>query len=557
MHLKSGIRWILAVFCGCLMAPGGASAVSFGIGDAPSQCASWTSNSCSAWSYGFASYFSGPAGAAFTQLRQNLPLTYVRLFVPYDAVYDANPSTQGCRHSYDFASHTSSQYTNGGGPGSAWFRLTQELTDARAVGLTPLIVLTTATSDSQQRDGIPASPDPTAAEPSGPDSILTVAGRDYNCGAQGLTRAVHDQNLPAVEWEAWNEPDGSPAYNGALNAACASLPNSCGGIYDESTGLCGSATYTQCGPLEAAGLYAQMESVLSRWNSLYGWAIPPVAAATLSWPSSGYFNAYLNQLTTVVGQWPRYISFHAYADVTGGGHVQSLNFTKDVYNHFSAAGRPQPALWISETGVVLTDADRSYNGTSVTCTNGEADDVSTLGACVDGNPTSQQNAANDFLNLGSSGAYAPGQITEVFWYQFQPANASTGWDSGLLAPPQAAVGTWAQVTPDGVYGSNLAATGLRASFCVLARIASSSCSPGAAEASDWSIQPRTVMGTLTSGQAVVTGVVGDQSSIKDGDFVTGSGIPPGTVIASGAGTSTWSLSLAAGAAGTVGLTASG
>lgn len=531
-----------------------ASAVSFGTGDAPSHCASWAANSCQSWSYGFASYYTGPA---FTELRQGLPLHYVRLFAPYDASYDATPSGQSCQVSYDYSSHKSSLYPNGGGPGSAWFTLAQEIRDAHAVGLTPLVALTGATSDGQQHDGIPATPDPTAASSAGPNAVTTLAGADYKCAVLGLTYLTHIRGLTVGEWEAWNEPDGSPAFNGALVGACGSAPNNCGGVYEPGAGLCGSSTYTQCGPLEAAGLYADLQAALAYWNAKLHWAPAPVGAATLSWPSIGYFNAYLNQLTTVIGQWPQYVSFHAYADVTSGGHAQSLAFTKDLYNLFSTAGKPQPSLWISDTGIVLTDGDQSYNGSAVTCANGEADDASTLGACVDSNPSMQQADATDFLNLATTGSYSPGQISQIFWYQLQPANASTGWDSGLVAPPQAPAGSWAQASPDGVYGSNSAATGLRASFCVLAAIPSTRCSSSPVEASDWSVQPRTVTGVLTAGQPTVAGVTGDQSGLADGDFVTGPGIPSGTVIASGAGSGTWTLSSAAGAGGTVGLTASG
>lgn len=544
---------------GLFALPGGAAAAnpSFGIADAPSQCASWGANSCQSWSYGFASYSGGGSTSAFAQLRNNLPLRYVRLFAPYDAVYDASPTTQACRSSYDYASHTSSQYPTGGGPGSAWFRLVAEINDARAVGLTPLIALTNATADDQQQDGDPSTPDPTAAGPAGPAAITTLAGADYRCGVQGLTYLTHVQHLSVGEWEAWNEPDGAPAYNGALSNACGATPNSCGGVYDAGTGLCGSTTYTQCGPLEAGGLYADLAATLSHWHTVYGWQVPPVAAGTLSWGSVGYFNAYFKQLTTVIGQSPGYVSFHDYADVTSGGSAQSYNFTKDVFNLFSGAGKPQPSVWVTEAGIVLTDGDRSYNYSPVACSNGEADDASQLGACVDGNPSAQQAGASGFLNLPSRGSYSPGQITQVFWYQLQPANASTGWDSGLLAPPAEPGGSWAQVSPDGVYGSNLQGTGWRASLCVLARLTSASCSSSPVEASDWSIQPRTVSGMLLTGQPSVTGIIGDQSSLADGDFVTGPGIPDGTVITSGAGTATWSLSNNALATSTVNLTASG
>jgi hypothetical protein len=480
----------------------------------------------------------------------------VRLFAPYDSVdvYDAGSGE--CRYSHDYTSHTSSQYPTGGGPGSAWFRLAQELRDAHAVGLTPLVAFIQATSDGQQQDGVPATPDPSAADSSGPNGTTTVAGRHYTCGVTGLSYLAHTEGLPIGEWEAWNEPDGSAAYNGALYNACGSLPNNCGGVYEQGNGLCGSSTYTQCGPLEAAGLHSLLLSVLNRWQTQYGWTVPPVAAGTFSWPSLVYFNAYRKQLTTVIGQWPAYWSFHAYADVTSGQYAQTHSFTQNLYNAYTAAGKPQPTAWITETAVVLTDRDRSYNGQSITCTNGEADDADTLGACVDANPSAQQSGARAFLNLASNGAYVPGQITQVFWYQFEPDNADTGWDSGVLAPPKGSPGSWSQASPDGVYGSNAKATGLRASFCVLARVTSASCDSGI-EGSDWSIQPRTVTGSLLAGQTSVTGISGDQSPLANGDFVTGTGIRHDTEITAGAGTSSWTLSKPATTTGTESLTASG
>jgi hypothetical protein len=545
--------------CAALAAPGSASAVSFGIADAPSICGSWGSTSCTSWSYGFASYALGSAGSrtAFTTLKSGLPLRYVRLSVPYDAVYDADPSTGQCRWSYDYTSHTSSAAPSGGGPGSAWYRLSQELRDAQAAGLTPVVTLSNATGDGQQQDGNPATPDMTAASASGPDAVTTLAGKDYTCGVSGITYLTHANGLPVGEWEAWNEPDGAPAYNGALVNACGSLPNNCGGIYDQGTGLCGSTTYTQCGPLEAAHMYAALVAALTQLNTNYGWAIPRAAAGTFAWPSVGYFNAYYHQLTAVVGQWPAFWSYHDYADVTSGQYAQSLAFTKALYNHYATAGKPQPTAWITESGSVLTDGDTSYNSQSVTCSNGEDDDAGRLGACVDGSATGQQSSANAFLNLATAGSYWPGQITEVFWFQLQPTNASTGWDSGLLAPPRAPSGSWSQLSPDGVYGSINSNSGLRPGYCVLARLSSASCSSSRVVASDWSVQPRTVTASLSKGQTTATIVGGDQSSLANGDFVTGSGIHADTTISSGAGTSAWVLSKAATTTGTVSLTASG
>ena len=161
-----------------------------------------------------------------------------------------------------------------------------------------------------------------------------------------------------------------------------------------------------------------------------------------------------------------------------------------------------------------------------------------------------------FLNLAGNGAYRAGRITQVYWYQFQPANGSTGWDSGLLAPPRAPAGSWAQTSPDGIYGSNAAGTGLRPSFCVLAKLPSGDCG-GSVESSDWSVQPRTVSGSLLRGEISATAISWDQSPLGEGAFVTGLGIAPGSVISSGAGTSGWSLSNPAIGTGPENITASG
>lgn len=543
----------MLVACVSVLAmPARAAAVSYGIADAPSSCAVWGANSCNSWGYGFASY---SGGGAFSQLKNSLPLGYVRFFAPYDSVYVAD-AAGACRWSSDYTSHRSIQYPDGGGPGSAWFRLAQEIRDAQAAGLQPLVALTTATSAGQQLDGVPATPDPTAGGPGGPSAVTTAAGQDYACGVQGLTYQTQARGLAVEEWEAWNEPDASPAYNGALDNACASLPNSCGGIYAPGNGLCGSTGYTRCGPLEAAGLYAILSSTVQRWQSSYGWPLPAVAAGTLSWPTTEYLNAYLNQLTTVLGQWPEFLSYHAYGDVTSARSAQSYALAKDIFNTYADAGRAQPSIWITESGVVLTDSDRSYDFKAIDCDNGEADDTGTLAACVDGNPTAQRTDADQFLNLAGNGAYVPGQITQVYWYQFQPANASSGWDSGLLAPPQGPGGSWAQVSPDGIYGSNGASTGLRPSFCVLAHLPGGDCG-GSVEASDWSVQPRTVSGSLKRGGISASGISGDQSPLGDGAFVTGPGIAQWSVISSGAGTSSWSLSNPAIGTGTENITASG
>ena len=53
----------------------------------------------------------------------------------------------------------------------------------------------------------------------------------------------------------------------------------------------------------------------------------------------------------------------------------------------------------------------------------------------DGNPRAQAYAAIDFLSLAGAGSAFPGQITRIYWHQFDSAAGHpTGWDSGLVAP---------------------------------------------------------------------------------------------------------------------------
>jgi hypothetical protein len=92
---------------------------------------------------------------------------------------------------------------------------------------------------------------------------------------------------------------------------------------------------------------------------------------------------------------------------------------------------------------------------------------------------------------------------------------------------------------------------------VLAKLPATHCSPSPVAASDWSIQPRTVTASVSAGRTTVTILGGDQSTLADGAFVTGSGIPRDTTIVSGAGTASWVLSKAPATNGTESLTGSG
>jgi hypothetical protein len=85
----------------------------------------------------------------------------------------------------------------------------------------------------------------------------------------------------------------------------------------------------------------------------------------------------------------------------------------------------------------ITDPVSDYFGAPAGCNDGEADDPApyTLGGCLDGNPRAQAYAASDFLNIARYGSAFPGQITRVYWHEFDSlAGHPTTWDSGLVAP---------------------------------------------------------------------------------------------------------------------------
>jgi hypothetical protein len=430
------------------------SSPSYGIADASSVCSSWTGSTCNGWTYGFASYYQNGI-TYFTQLRNNLPVTYARFFVPYDAFQSWNGSQ--CAASPAWNQGNPQQ---GGVGQTRWSILAAELQDARALSpqLQPTIAITSGTGIG----GVPAYPDPTT----------TTGYWDYYCGVEGLMNLTSFEGVPVNQWEAWNEPDGACEYNNPPQPG-AQCPNNTGTY---ATGADCSGT---SGGDKAAQLWSAADDVeiaLKRSDLL--------AAGTFSHPSVGYFNDYYCELGQNLGRWPSRWSFHAYNDVgswvDGTADEGSANFDQNLYNKYHSAGVAQPYVWITEAAVDLTNHDTSFsNGSPTTgCSDGETEDANLLAGCLDQSPLQQQNAAPNFLNLGTLGAAFSGQIRQVYWYQFQPANASTGFDAALLSPPS---GTY--TSPNGKYGEP------RQSYCVLARISASNCSSSAGDAGDWSTNP--------------------------------------------------------------------
>jgi hypothetical protein len=423
----------------------------------------------------------------FTKLRRTLPMRYARFALPYNALYDYDPSTRQCRFSPAYVA----------GPGrAAWSELIYELQAAQADGLTPVLALT---------NGIPGYGDPELPDPSyggGPAKPFagwTIAGFDYECGIYGMMHWLTGNRSglgpdPVRDWEPWNEPDAVPEYNGARAGACAVEPNPCGATSDPISGatynpngyLCGAprlpfqhGAATDCGPLEAAELWVLAEAVNQQDFTPYGFKL---AAGAISHAESAlYEQHYIVQLTYTLScypgyypscaigiVWPRVWAAHDYDDPSSGranvgGDISS--FTQTLLRWWE----PGQEVWITEAGINLTGSlSRDANGSSV-C-GGQ-----TFAACQSGNTEAQAIGARTFLQLADYGNTEA--ITQIDWYEFQPDNPSNGWDSGLLSPGRGTV-----ASPDGAYAVP------RPSLCVLEHVSPASCRASHVDASAWSVR---------------------------------------------------------------------
>jgi hypothetical protein len=272
-------------------------------------------------------------------------------------------------------------------------------------------------------------------------------------------------------------------------------------------------------------------------------------------------------------RWPARWSVHDYADPSTGVASSSGDiaaFSSQIYSDWGLISE----AWITESAVNLNDGNETDANPYNYCWDGEYDHYdagsgyTTFGACVDGNASAQAAGAQAFKGLG--GTRSGETVTQVLWYEFQAANGSTGWDSGLLTPPgrddyghPPNGGTWAELSPDAVYGGNLTGSGRRQSFCTLA--GAGGCSSAATDGSDWSGQPRQDAGTAYGGgSTLISGVTGENRFPLVGSWVTCfnyytgytcSQIPANTKVTSvsdnGDGTSTFGLSQPTTSGGTV------
>jgi hypothetical protein len=335
---------------------------------------------------------------------------YVRTGIPWDAV-----STGGTgigtpcvveRHPPEFY-------------GTAWITLAENYTlAARLAGVDPLIAITTNSAARYAGNGNPADP----ANPS---------ANQYACGLRGILRtldafAARHGIAPPTEYETYDEPDGAKVSNSCNPTPRGNLP-----LHQAE----------QC----AAWYYYEADAVN---RASFGNRLTLVALSadgdSANDPNLVAIKAYASYLTGTIGLYPAVWSFHPYEDLSGAAYMGSgtpvhgdTSLVSDYIASLYASSRQQPHIWLTEAAAQITDPVPVYLGVAEGCNDAEADDPPPygLGGCLDGSPKAQAYAASDFLELAPTGSAFPGQITRVYWHQFDSAAAHpTTWDSGLVSP---------------------------------------------------------------------------------------------------------------------------
>jgi hypothetical protein len=335
---------------------------------------------------------------------------YVRTGIPWDAVSTGGKAIgSACRRE----SSPPAYY------GAPWVTLAEDyVLAARRAGLDPLIAITTNSAPRYPGNGNPEDP----ANPS---------ANQYLCGFQAIVSTLDafsaQQGIaPPTEYETYDEPDGAQVGNSCNPTPAGDLP---------------AHHADQC----AAWYYYEADAANRR---RFGDALTLVALSadgdSANDPNLVAIKAYASYLTGTIGLYPSVWSFHPYEDLSaagyldgsGGAHSDTSRASAYIASLYPAGGR-QPSIWLTEVAAQITDPVGTYLGASEGCNDREADDPQpyALGACLDGNPKAQAYAAGDFLGLARSGSAFPGQITRVYWHQFDsPAAHPTTWDSGLVSP---------------------------------------------------------------------------------------------------------------------------
>jgi len=303
--------------------------------------------------------------------------------------------------------------------GESWIGLAENyVLAARRAGLDPLIAITTNDAPRYPGNGNPNDPaNPTANQ--------------YACGFRALVAALDtfaaDHGIVAPsEYETYDEPDGAKVSNSCNPTPDGNLP---------------PHQAEQC----AAWYYAEADAVN---RASFGDRLTLVALSadgdSANDPNLVAVKAYARYLTGRIGLYPTAWSLHPYEDLSAAAYLDdgtaAHSDTSLVSSYIASlypSSRPQPQIWVTEAAAQLTDPVSTYLGAPEGCNDGEADDPPPygLGGCLDGNPKAQAYAAADFLDLARVGSAFPGQITRVYWHEFDSLAAHpTGWDSGLVAP---------------------------------------------------------------------------------------------------------------------------
>lgn len=334
---------------------------------------------------------------------------YVRAGIPWDAASSGGAAIGApCRRE----SRPPAYYS------SPWITLAENyVLAARLAGLDPLIAITTNSAARYPGDGNPDDPaNPTANE--------------YRCGFEGLVSTLDEfaarEGIAApTEYEVYDEPDGAQ-----VNDSCNPTPD--GDLPPHHADQC-------------AGWYYYEADAANR--ARFGSALTLVALSadgdSANDPHLVAVKAYASYLTQTIGLYPAVWSFHPYEDLSATAYLANGQLAHGDTALLSAyiatlypAGRRQPTVWLTETAAQLTDPVPTYLGAPQGCDDiGAAEEPPYgMGGCLDGSPKAQAYAASDFLDLARSGSAFLGQVTRVYWHQFDSlAGHPTTWDSGLVA----------------------------------------------------------------------------------------------------------------------------
>jgi hypothetical protein len=335
---------------------------------------------------------------------------YARVGVPWDAVSSGGAAIgTPCRRERQAPAFY----------GSPWIGLAEDFVlAARRDGLDPLLAITTNAAARYAGNGNPDDP----ANPS---------ANQYLCGFKGIVStldafAAENRIAPPTEYEVYDEPDGARVNNTCNPTPDGDLPphhaDQCAAWYYYEADAANRETFANA--LTLVALSADGDSAND--------------------PSLVAVKAYATYLTKTIGLYPTVWSFHPYEDLSATAYLHGTGLADGDTALLSAyiaslygPGRAQPAIWLTEVAAQLTDPVPRYLGAPEGCNDGEADDPPPyyLGGCLDGNPKAQAYAASDFLDLARAGSAFPGQITRVYWHQFDSvAGQPTTWDSGLISP---------------------------------------------------------------------------------------------------------------------------